>query len=368
VGLPEVSFRSVTYDAGEKPYVALAGDLDGDDRTDLVVADELGDKIFVFINNGLAGLRPPATYEIGPRASFPIGVYPTGGALADFNHDGALDVVTADYHGNAVSVLLNTGTGALGPSANYPTTQPAETSNLAVGDLNGDGNVDVVATNPLASSVSVLLGRADGTLAPAVNLPVGTGTSEPYSVAIADFDHDSRADVAIADSRRGRIVVRRGNGDGTFQPEVLYVVGGTAPYILISADIDRDGNADLVTANRGSDNVSVLRGRPDGTFQAAIVAGTGPMSGPYSVAVADFNLDSVPDLVTGDFATTATFAGNDASVLIGRGDGSFDPPIIVPGTPSYGVATGDFNADGKPDFAAVNFVYKTVTVNLSTSE
>jgi len=368
-GLATVAFEgSSTYDAGEKPYVALVADFNGDGRVDVGVADELGDQLFVFRSTALGSLQAPATYTLRETGKFPTGVYPTGGAIADVNHDGRPDVITANYHGNAVSVLITSAAGALGPPASYPTRAGAETSNLAVGDLNNDTFVDVIATNPQTASVSVLLGQPDGTLAPAVDLPVGiSGAAEPYSVAIADFDHDGRADVAIADSRSGTIIVRLGNGDGTFQPEVPYAVGGTAPYIVITADLDGDGKFDLACANRGSDNVSVLLGRGDGSFKKAQVSSTGMMSGPYSIAVADFNQDGVADLVTGDFASTATFAGQDASVLIGIGNGKYEAPIIVPGTPAYGVATGDFNGDGKPDFAAVNFTYKTLTVKLSTS-
>jgi FG-GAP-like repeat len=359
---------AVTYLAGAKPYALFSGDLNADGRIDLAVANELGSSISVFLNNGAGVFQslPPVT----------TGAYPTGGTLADFNHDGVLDVVTADYHGNSVSVLLGVGagtpikgTGALGPAVSYPTVAGGETSNLAVGDLNRDNNLDVVATNQAENSVSVFLGLDGGALAPGVTLPVGTsGASHPFSAAIGDFNGDGNDDVAIGDNTSGTIRVRLGNGDGTLQAEVPYPVGGQPGYVIITSDLDLDGQLDLVSANRSSDDISVLLGRGDGTFRKAIASPAGVGSGPYSVAVADFNKDGVPDVIT------ANFMSNNASVLLGIGNGHFEVPIDAGPTDSfcYGVAVGDFDGDTVPDFATANalggsMMGGTMTVKISTS-
>lgn len=359
-----VAFDAIRYPTGDKPYAVFSGDLDGDGDGDLAVTNELESTISVFVNDGAGAFAQPAR-------KFATGTYPTGGAIIDLNRDRAADVVTADYRGHGVSVLLNAGTATLAARTSYPTVPGAETSNLAVGDLDEDGNPDVIATNPQNASISVFLARSDGTLAPAIHLPVGSsGTAEPYSVAITDFNGDRHNDVAIADSRTRTFVVRLGNGDGTFQPETGYAIRGTAPFIMASHDINTDRTPDLVSANRGSDDVSVLLGRGDGTFHDAIVSTTGPMTRPYSVAVADFNLDGLPDVVTGDYTVTASSGDPDsiaASVLLGRGDGRFQPPLLVRGLISYGVAVGDFNADHKPDFALANFEVDQVTVMLNAS-
>lgn len=348
-----------TIDAGAKPYALFTVDLDGDGDLDVVSADEINSQLVVLTNDGLGGFAN--------TAMFTTGEFPTGGAIGDFNGDGVPDVVTADYHGNSVSVLANTA-GTLAPHTSYATVGGGDTSNLATGDLDGDGNLDVIATNQAKASVSVFLGNADGTLGPGLELPVGiTGASEPYSAAIADFDGDGKPDVAIADSRSQTIIVRLGNGDGSFGPEVAYPDRGTAPLVVITADVNGDGLADLVCANRGSDNVSVLLGRGNGTFRKALLATTGKGSGPYSVAVGDFNQDGVLDIVTGDY-TPELVVGFDASVLLGIGNGNFEPPLQVPGAPAYGVAVGDFNGDGKPDFGAANFSGHTVTIQLNTSQ
>jgi len=362
--LATVSFTAAApYASASKTYAIFAGDLDGDGDLDLVAANETDNSVSVFLNNG-AGVFT----RLG--APYPTGAYPTGIALADFNHDNIPDVVTADYHGNSVSVLLGAAshTGALAAQKTYPTVAGGETSTLAVGDLNGDGKLDVIATNPLRASFSEFLGRGDGTLAPAIDVPVGiTSAAQPYSAAIGDFDGNGANDVAIADVTSRAIIVRLGNGDGTFQPEVPYADKGEGAYILIARDVNLDGKLDLVCANRGSDNVTVLLGRGDGTFRKAIVSTTGKLTGPYSIAVADFNQDGVPDVVTANFMT-----GN-ATVLLGVGDGSFEAPIDAGPTSSgtgrfsYGVAAGDFNGDGKPDIAVANPDDANIVVKLSTA-
>jgi hypothetical protein len=359
VELAAVSFTNgLPYASGNKAYVLFSGDLNGDGKVDLAAGNELDSTVSVFLNSGTGTFT-----RVAPV--FPTGAYPTGGAIADFNRDGRLDVVTADYHGNSVSILLGGGTGQLATNASYATVDGAETSNLAVGDLDDDGNLDVVATNPQDHSVSLFLGQANGVLQPPTTLSVGiVGNSEPFSAAIGDFDGNGVDDLAIADNRSTTLIVRLGNGDGTFQAETAYPTGGLPSFIVLTRDMNLDGDLDLVSANRGSNNVSVLLGRGDGTFKRTILAPTGAGTGPYAIAVADFNVDSVPDVIT------ANYLSSTASILIGNGDGSFEAPVSSgpTGSVSYGVAVGDFDGDGKPDFAISNAISNDVVVKLNTSQ
>lgn len=368
-----ISFApEVPYLSGHKPYVVLAADLDGDGRIDLAGINEYGNSIAVFRNAFGAGgtfeqlksaseLTPddPGTGNFGPT-----GAYPTGGELADLNHDGKLDVVTADYHGDSVTVLLNDGTGKLNlrPAVSYPAQAGGATQNIAVGDLDHDGNLDLVATNPEVASISVLLGRADGTFGPANNLAVGiVRATRPYSVVIADFNGDGNNDLAITDDTRRVIIVRLGRGDATFGPEASYEILGGQSFFLVARDMNRDGKLDLVCANRSSDDVSVLLGRGDGTFRKAIVSRVSPPGaicgrgqscfGPYALTVADVNRDGVLDVVT------PNFQANSISILLGIGDGRFDPAIerkLATQKTPYGIVACDFDGDGKPDLATAD--------------
>lgn len=356
--LATVSFAdAVSYHSGDKTYALFSGDLDGDGRVDLAAANEQGNSITVFLNRGDGTFQPlPASFETG--------AYPTGGTIADMNRDGVPDVVTANYHGNSVSVLLGVGDGTLQAPRHHPTVDGGATSNLAVGDLNGDGYPDVVATNPERASASQFMGGPDGTLGPTIDMPVGIrGGSAPFSAAIGDFDGDGKNDVAIADMISRTIVSRLGSGDGKLGPEAASAIGGDPAFIIIAHDLDLDGKLDLISANRDSDDVSVLLGRGDGTFLEPIVSPTGAGTGPYSIAVADFNLDGVPDVVT------ANFKSSTASVLLGIGDGRFEDPIDTGamGNISYGVVAADLDGDGKPDLAVCNAGSNDVGVKISTS-
>jgi hypothetical protein len=381
-----VSFGpEVRYLSGHKPYVVLGADLDGDGRTDLAAINEYGSSVAVFHNSFATGgafqqvksasEHPPDDPDTGNFG--PTGAFPTGAELADVNHDGTLDLVTADYHGDSVTVLLNDGTGKLDlrPPASYAAPPGAATQNVAVGDLDHDGNPDLVATNPELASLSVFLGRGDGTFRPAINLPVGvTRGARPYSVVIVDLDGDGNNDLAITDDTSRTVIVRLGRGDATFGLETPFEIQGGQSFFLVAHDMNGDGKLDLVCANRSSDDVSVLLGRGDGTFRKAIVSKVGPPGtkampapplAPYALVVADVNHDGVPDVVT------PNSMGNSVSILLGVGNGQFDPAIEVPldgPAGPYAVFAGDFDGDGKPDLATANNITEDLAVRLSTGQ
>lgn len=361
--LATISFgEPAAYPSGDKAYAIFAGDLDGDGKPDIAAANELESTVSVFLNDGTGVFT-----RLGGQ--FPTGEYPTGIAIADLDNDSVQDVVTADYHGDSVSVLINESGGQLDSQVSYPTVADGETSNLTLGDLNGDGNLDVVAANPFKASFSVFLGTGEGTLGAAINTQVGiTGGSQPYSTAVGDFNGDGVADVAVGDVVNAPVTVLLGNNNGTFGTQVPYAPGGAGPYILVTADLNLDGAVDIVAAARNSRQVIALLGRGDGTFRRAIQSISSPAtpfdSGPYSMAVADFNQDGVPDVATANYGLSTV------SILLGNGDGSFAPPIDsgAMGDNSYGVAVADFNGDGKPDIATANANSDDVTVRFNTSQ
>jgi hypothetical protein len=177
--------------------------------------------------------------------------------------------------------------------------------------------------------------------------------SFPQAVAVADFNGDGKADLAVADYSTGKVSILLGNGDGTFQAAHTYDVG-SEPNSIAVADLNGDGIPDLVTANRASFTVSVLLGNGDGTFQPqrTFAAGTPSISGygPAAVAVGDFNGDGIPDIVTANQNT------NDVSVLLGTGDGTFQPQQrFAVGNGPYGVALGDFDGSGHLSIVTANY-------------
>lgn len=209
---------------------------------------------------------------------------------------------------------------------------------FAIGDFDGDGMLDIVATNASNARVSIVFGRPEATFTPSVQLATGT---EPVSVVVGDFNSDGKLDIATANHQGNCVSVLIGHGDGTFNPHADYPAGN-APLQLAMEDMNEDGNLDLMAVNSGSGSVSVLLGRGDGTFAAAIDY---PVTGnPTSLAVGDLNGDRKPDLVCADPATSIV------SVRMGLGDGTFGPGTdhTLPDRPLQ-VVLSDLNGDGRLD-------------------
>jgi hypothetical protein len=284
-------------------------------------------------------------YGFGAALISPTNLGPNSGALGDFNGDGKEDFAFSD-NSDSVGVLLGNGDGTFQAVAVYPLPSGSIAQSVAVGDFNGDGIPDLVVGNALSDSMSLLLGNGDGSFQPAVNFDVGI-LNVAVSIAVADFNGDGKADLAVADSQTETVSVLLGDGNGNFQPPVNYAVG-SFPLSVAVGDFNNDGKADLAVSNSNGYDVSILLGNGDGTFQQAVGF---PVVGydSTSVVVEDFNQDGNLDVAISN--------QDGVSVLLGNGDGTFQPAAIfgAPGDPSW-AASGDFNGDGKADIALANNV------------
>ena len=238
-------------------------------------------------------------------------------AVGDFNGDGKPDLAVANYAPGTISVLLGNGNGTFQPHVDYATGRYPES--VAVADFNRDGKLDLAVANNGSNTVSILLGNGDGTFQPQVEYAIG---NSQIGVAVADFNRDGKLDLVV--TNHDNINVLLGNGDGTFQPAVNYAAGAS-PGSPAVGDFNRDGKLDLVVANNSNNStntVNVLLGNGDGTFQPAVSYSTGP--NPTSVAVADFNADGQLDLAV---ATNGNTSNNTVSILLGNGDGNFQANV-----------------------------------------
>ena len=269
----------------------------------------------------------------------------------DFNGDGKLDLAVST--GATLSILLGKGDGTFNVTT-FPTTAQF-VGTLVAGDFNGDGKLDLAFPDPFHSVVHLLLGNGDGTFSEVSTTAVGTN---PVWAAAGDFNGDGKLDLAVVNQAGKNVSILLGNGDGTFSRKPSVKVG-TKPNAVTVADFNGDGKLDLAVVNSGSNSVSILLGAGDGTFILKSSPSTG--ASPFSITASDFNGDGNVDLAVTNQCGNATSCSNPAygsvSVFLGAGDGTFAVSSIVltgHGRP-LGIASGDFNADGKTDLAVVGF-------------
>ena len=335
---------------GTGPHGVAVADINGDNKVDLVTANDTDNTASVLLGNG------NGTFQA--KRSFGTGSNPAFVAVGDFNSDSRSDLVTADYNDNKASVLLGNGDGTFQTRQTFGTG--GAPNSVAVSDLNGDGKSDLVIADRgiLASgnTASVLLGNGNGTFQARQTLSTGTG---PDSVAVADFNGDGKSDLVTMDEANDTASVLLGNSNGTFQARRVFSTGDQ-PWSVTVADFNSDGAKDLVTANYGNGNgntASVILGNGNGTFQAEEAISTG--TGPCWVAEGDFNGDNKVDLVT------ANDTDNTASVLLGNGNGTFQArQTLSTGTGPWAVAVGDVNADGVKDLVTGDHASNSVSVLL----
>jgi FG-GAP-like repeat len=299
-----------------------------------------------------------------PRSSelhFDVGRAPGGILVEDLNNDGKLDLVVANEKGGDVSVLLGDGKKGFSPSSGSPFRAGPNPNDLASGDFNGDGLVDLAIANHETQHITVLLGDGRGSFAPAPHSPVAFAVKpHVHGVAAGDLNGDGRLDLLTDSWAEDRLVLRFGDGDGRFETPGTYVAVGRHPYQRVRvADLNGDGTADIVSPNLEGDNVTILLGDGKGKFHQPARSPFPCGDSPFNVAIGDVNADGKPDLaIVNSPSSTSDRSGQDGlTILIGDGLGAFTKmagsPFVTGKFPNI-PAIGDLNGDGVADVAVSN--------------
>jgi hypothetical protein len=327
----------------EGRFVAT-GDFNNDGIPDIAILNGgYPGSVSICMGNGNGTFQSAVNYNAG---NLPLMM-----TVADLNGDGNLDLIAVNYLSGTLSVLLGNGDGTFQTQTTNSVGNAPEF--VAVADLNGDGWLDLVVPNYDDNTVSVLLGKGDGTFNAQVTYATGSG---PDGVAAGYFNDDTYLDLAVANGSDGTLSILLGNGNGTFQTQsvISTLPSGANPFWPTSADLRKDGKFDLVVPDNNYSSLYVLLGNGDGTFGSPTTITTEDVL--QSVSIADWNADGIPDLIVpiyGNEDSTDT-----VSVFPGNGDGTFgaNTDYTVGGNP-YWVAIADFNGDGLPDMAAISTNY-----------
>ena len=350
--------QSPTFAITEYQFIGnnhVVGDFNGDGRLDLAGTGFMAQAVIVRLNNG-AG-------TFGARVDFPVVDAAQDLAVGDFNGDGRLDlIVTINNPQIMLSLLTGNGDGTFNAPVNFANTSGFDSPAVVAVDLNNDGKLDVVVAHEIACftapcivgrTISVMIGNGDGTFQPTREIEVGTGMTK---IAVGDFNRDGIKDLAIAGDN-SRVYRLFGVGNGTFiQQPTLTLTADTLGVDVTDidvADFNGDTIQDLVVAIAlNGSRTAILIGNGDGTFRPPLIITEPNLNIPQQQAVADFNGDGFQDLAL------SLADGNTGllEILNGNGDGTFQPPVryVMPPPTSvggYAIVAADLNGDNKPDIA-----------------
>jgi hypothetical protein len=345
----------IPYSTGSlsTPLSVVVGDFNHDGRLDLAVANSGTDNIGVLFGNDNGAFSSPTPYSTGSGSD------PCSLATGDFNNDDQLDIAIANLDSNSFSVLLGCGNGTFFSPLNYFIADGSHPLSIAVGDFNNDSRLDIIVANSAIDNVGVFLGYVSESFLNATVYSTGP-SSRPVSIAIGDFDNDTRLDVVVANNGTGNIMILFGSGYGTFVSHTSYSTGNSSYSCAVAVgDFNNDSRLDIVVANSGTNNVGIFLSNGTGTFSNQTTYSTGPDSQPYSVAVLDFDNDTRLDIAV------ANYGSNNMVVFFGDGNGTFtNQSIFNTGFDShpFAIVVGDVNNDNITDVIATNNGYGNIDI------
>ena len=325
------------------------------------------------LGTGTVGAAP--TNSILPSTSYNVGVGPVALTAADFRGNGLLDLAVVNEIDNTLSILANQGAGRFLQAAGSPlslgaarATAPTIAPAIASATFTNSGFADLLITDPVGDTVTVLLSSGDDTFKTATGSPIALG-KQPSAMVTGDFNADGNQDFVVANFADDTLSVFLGNGNGTFKEETgsPFALGSSVagPIAMVARDFNGDGKLDLAIVNQTTDNVSILLGNGDGTFAQATNSPIAVGKFPVAIAAGDLNGDAHADIAV------VNQSDNTVTVLLGNGDGTFSAALNSPlktGQTPKGIAISDFNGDGKEDIAVTDPQTDSVSVFLGLGQ
>lgn len=317
----------------EAIYIAKASDFDQNSTMDVALLDR--GALSVLLGNGDGTFQQPQM--IYPNEDEDLRTI----ALVDLDLDGFIDILAGAYP-SQVLVFMSQGDGTFADPIIHETGLGPFV--IETGDVNGDGDLDVLTGNHGEDSVAILLGNSDGTLDPFFTINTG---GRPVGLAIGDFTGEGIPDFAVCLQSQEMLKLYIGRAGGLFRPPVeQYLKGG--PSDVQFADLNQDGNDDLLVSNYGLDRLHVFYGRRDRTLIDATARTLGEH--PVFVAVNDLNNDGLLDTIVSNPRS------KNIAVLLGNEDHTIDvnTDLYEVGEEPRSSIQADFNSDGIIDILAVN--------------
>jgi len=247
-------FHERSYRTGQAPYPpgVTTADLDGDRAFDVIVVNQNENNIGVFINLGNGTFITQKTYQLA------YGTAPTSPCVGDVNGDNKPDIVFANYGATGVAVLFNLGNGTFSVETTYVTGNKSQPRFVTLSDVNQDTKLDLIVVNSNENNIGVLLNAGNGTFLPQTNYSTGAN-SNPQCVAMVDLNGDFRADMIVANSNTDNVAIFANFENGTFILQRTYPTEmGSNPQFVSVIDLNGDEKPDIVVASGNENTIGVM--------------------------------------------------------------------------------------------------------------
>ncbi|CAF3165707.1 unnamed protein product [Rotaria sp. Silwood2] len=347
--------RTTTYDGiyMSSPIFVAVTDFDNDNQSDIVIANYGTNNVLILTQYFIKPLVRQTNYRVGKDSR------PTSVIVYDFSNDDRLDLLVNNFNDDSLLLLTGNDNGTFQRRTTYFTGNKSAPKHFSIGDFNNDNRMDIVTANYGSDSIGILLAQDNGTFSDVTTYFVGYG-SNPWSVAVGDFNDDSHLDVVTANHGSRGLGILLGHGNGTFANATTYYANIIVLPILVAiGDLNNDKKLDVVVTDASSDNVVVLLGHGNGTFLDAMTSSLDRYSAPNAVCLVDLNNDTYLDVIV------STLDDSFVGILLGYGNGTFQKMTkYSPNSRSsiYHIAIADFNNDHQHDFIVTDIANDEIVI------